>query len=152
MKLVFTIMLGLASLVHLYCQNEKTLLFDLHSSAIANGENLHSIHQLFTDFEQKHIKDKYWKEDDFIGKGSAIYIRLLKGSITNILDNIFLITQHEVFGHGFRFREYGFRNNSYNIRPLSGGFARRGVNINERQLGTHEDIAISMGGMDATLC
>ncbi|MBD3237517.1 MAG: hypothetical protein GF330_12495 [Candidatus Eisenbacteria bacterium] len=65
------------------------------------------------------------------------------------------LTQHEYFGHGARYREFGYFDNDYDINlppPLGdgGGWARRGEPApSDRIVTTHEELAIVTGGVEA---
>jgi len=58
-----------------------------------------------------------------------------------------MVAQHEVFGHGFRLREFGVKPISYKIRPLEGSATFNAAQYN--QLSFSEKAAVATGGMEA---
>ena len=139
----------------LSAQSDLRIIWDENQSSIANAENLLSIHQVIYQFSNQHLKTTYWDESSFKGKALGIGYRLTKTILLDYqVDYLAHLYQHEVFGHGYRFREYGFEDNSYNINAFlpygsSGGFAAWGTRQGGR-LGVHENIAVSSGGMEAS--
>ena len=136
-------------------QINKVFVLDKQASSITSSQNLFSIYQIAADFQDDNIKIKYWKENNWKRKSLGIGYRFLKMIlIDQQIDHLTFLLQHEVFGHGYRYREFEFQENSYNINlaPPFGngsGFARRGITSYNRKLGIHESIIISSGGMEA---
>jgi len=155
MKTIILIILGISLQVHLLGQSNFAFVFDKEASSIANAENLVSLHRIIYEFENKHIKPKYWDESSWKGKTLGIGYRFTKTVLIDYqIDFLTHLYQHEVFGHGYRFREFEYKRNSYHINLLppygsGGGYARRGETDYARQLGVHERIVINSGGMEA---
>lgn len=136
-------------------QSDLNFLWDKHQSSVANAENLISLHRILYEFENKTIKPSYWKENNFGGKILGVGYRFSKTILLDYqIDFLVHLLQHELFGHGYRYREFEYEDNSFNLNlappyGTGGGFARRGTPDYNRQLGQHEEIAIRSGGMEA---
>ena len=136
-------------------QDDFVFMHDLNLSSISYGQNLISAHKLVSSYEDKLLKPKFWKEDNFIGKTLGIGYRLAKTFYLDLqIDYFAHLTQHEVFGHGYRMRQYGFTNNTYELnlrRPFGkgGGLARFGSPDPNRITGFSEDISLFTGGVEA---
>lgn len=96
----------------------------------------------------------YMKLDDYFypdSKGDTnsymILGRMLKFAIEGTVLSTMMVAQHEVFGHGWRAREFGVPVLGYEIRPFSGSTELSAVAYN--QLLLTEQAAISTGGMEA---
>ncbi len=136
-------------------QERLHLIWDHKSSSIANAENLLTVHRGLYALEGKLINNKYWKEEKIPGKTLGIGYRLLKTALLDFqIDYLTYIVQHEIFGHGYRLREYGYKDNRYEVSMFppygTGGgvafFGDRGT----RLLSQQEAILIRSGGMEAT--
>jgi hypothetical protein len=138
-----------------FAQSSLILNWDKHKSSIASAENLLTIHNTFYKFTDSKIKTKYWEEDSWHKKLGGLAYRFSKSILLdNQADWLVHIHQHEVFGHGFRYREFDLKRNSYNLSLFppygsGGGFALRGRSDYPRFFGAHENIATSMGGMES---
>jgi len=136
-------------------QKEYFIAWDKLGSAPAMAENILTTHKLISDFENKHIKATYWDESNFKGKVLGIGFRLSKTLLFDIhLDFLLHTNQHLIFGSGYRLREFGFTQNNYNIfmfppYGVGGGFARKGINKQNRLLGQHENVTLEFGGVEA---
>ncbi|MEN0006681.1 MAG: hypothetical protein AAF798_21180 [Bacteroidota bacterium] len=132
------------------------LLYDEHQSAYANGENLLSLHRMMATVEDSLLQQTYFNERVNLGKSLGVIYRLFKVTLLDAqLDVLFFLTQHEVFGHGYRFRQAGLTDNSYRISPAfpygdGSGFARFGRNEGNRSISLPEETLMRMGGMEAT--
>ena len=151
--LFFIFLLSLS--VTISAQSSLILNWDKHKSSIASAENLLTIHNAFYKFTDSKIKTKYWEEDSWDKKLGGIVYRFSKTVLfDNQADFLVHIHQKHVFGRGFRFREFGFKANFYNLNLLipfgrSSGLSRRGrPTIINRRMGLHESIAIRIGGME----
>ena len=97
----------------------------------------------------KNIKSKWWNQ--FSNRA----FRLTKGFFWDLaISGIIIDLQNELWGHGYRFREFQFSDNVYNIRaPFpyqnGGGFSERG-NRNNRKTGIHEFMAMNISGQEST--
>lgn len=157
LRLFLLVLFLLISIPHFTSAQTTTYyaLWDRKGSSIVGGEGLLSLHKIIKEYGDKKLPPTYW-EKNWQDKTIGIGYRLAK---TVLLDrqirSLIWQVQHEVFGHGYRYREFGFQNSSYRVRlvlpwPTKGGvFARRGDMPNGHTLGMHEGIAIFLGGMEA---
>ena len=156
MKIFIIIILVISFQINSFGQSDIVFVWDNNASSIANADNLISAHRILYEFENKNIKLSYWKEDNWKRKSFGIGYRLAKTVLLDFqIDYLTYLLQHEVFGHGYRYREFEYKDNSYNISMAfpygkGGGFARWGFTDYNRQLGEHEEIIIRSGGMEAT--
>lgn len=73
--------------------------------------------------------------------------RLGKYFLEKLLISSLMVTQHEVFGHGARAREFHMPITKYVIRPFSGATYFSEIDYNKLHL--HQKIAFTAGGMEA---
>lgn len=158
MKWGWVVVLGLWSL-SLNAQQKAPyfLIYDEDQSAITNGENLLTLHRILSNAEDELFAPTYFNEKVATGKFLGVSYRLGKTIFLDMqVDILTWLLQHEIFGHGYRFRQFGFTDNSYYISPFwpygtGSGFARSGENLQNRALGRHEEIMIFKGGMGASM-
>lgn len=139
-------------------QSYSTVIFDEHQSQNFGASNLTTLHKALYQFEDKHIRDTLFKENNFIRKTGGFGYRMAKLLLLDAqIDCFTALLQHEVFGHGARYRELGYTGNSFNLNlyfPFGdgSGFAQRGVLQPGYKYPTYqENIAISIGGADAEM-
>ena len=136
-------------------QDQYFIIWDKYASAPGMAENLLTVHRMISDFENKNIKSTYWDETKRGGKALGIGFRFVKTALFDLhIDFLLHTNQHLLFGSGYRLREFGFRQNRYNIflfppYGYGGGFARKGNVQDERRLGAHESLLLEFGGMEA---
>lgn len=142
--------------VIILAQSSLILNWDKHKSSIATAENLITLHDVFYKFTDSKIKTKYWEEDKWHKKLGGMSYRFAKSILLDNQANWLVhIHQHEIFGHGFRYREFEMKGNSYKVSLFppyggGGGFAVRGRADYNRRFGAHENIAMITGGMEAS--
>ncbi|MEM7040669.1 MAG: hypothetical protein AAF570_27155, partial [Bacteroidota bacterium] len=131
-------------------------VFDPYYTPKAMGENLLTLHRVTHQFLDRYLPTK-WTDESTPGKKlGGIAYRLGKlVTLDFLLDYFLVVGHHEVFGHGFRFRQAGFSGNAYNVVPPPplgpwGGFAQAGTLPNPWRLGIHDRITIQMGGSEGT--
>ena len=155
MRIIIVLIIGIAFSNMLKSQSEYLLVWDKNASSITSAENLITLHKGLYDFKDKYLKRSYWNENNWKGKSLGVGYRFLKTLLIDIqFDYLTVVHQHEVFGHGARYREFGLRGNSYHIPlapPYGSGkaFAKSGTATN-RQFGAHEYIARTTGGMEGS--
>lgn len=129
--------------------------WDEHGSSAIGGENMYSVNAGLHFVIDKILPNGLGKEERIGQKLGGIGYRLAKLVLADAqVDLTMHLFQHEFFGHGFRYREFGFRNNSFVINAYppygpGGGFARTGRGQIGRSLGIHERVAMNSGGMEA---
>jgi len=139
-------------------QSYSTIIFDEHQSQNFGSSNLITLHKVVYQFEDKHIRDTLFKENNFIKKTGGFGYRMAKLLLLDAqIDCFTALLQHEVFGHGARYRELGYNENSFNLNlyfPFGdgSGFAQRGVLQSGYKSPTYqENISIAIGGVDAEM-
>lgn len=137
-------------------ERQYKLLWDPWMSGRASGEGLFTLHHVWSNFEHQHIPLKFNEERTFGKKLLGIGYRGAKlATLDFLVDYLTVIPTHEVFGHGFRYREMGFENNAFSVRlppPLGiwGGFAQRGNRTVGTFTGEHEEIAMTLAGSEGS--
>jgi len=135
-------------------QSYSHLVFDGKQSQYFGADDLITLHHALYSFEDKYIPNKLFRENNFIKKTAGFGYRAIKLLILDAqLDCFIALTQHEVFGHGSRFREMGFKKNTFNLNlywpfgDASGtsyyGTLKTGMKYPTAQ----EYIAINIGGV-----
>ncbi len=138
-----------------FAQAPYNLILDYPLSSRALSEDLVTAHKLIYTVENKYLKPKLFDEDNAFRKLSGMAYRFGKTVFIDIpIDHIILLVQHEVYGHGYRYREMGYINNHYQIKlpppyDCGGGMAYRGEWKGEgfRNPTRHEEIIASVGGI-----
>lgn len=139
-------------------QSYSRITFDKQQSQYFGAYNLITLHHALYSFEDKHIRDTLFKENNFLKKAAGISYRIAKLILLDVQgDGFIALAQHEVFGHGARFREFGFEKNSFNLNlyPPYGdgsGYARYGTLKEDWKYPTiQEDMAVNIGGVDGEM-
>jgi hypothetical protein len=132
------------------------LLFDLTNSPRAGAENLLSTHRLLFSLEQKVLPPAWSDESTFLEKTGGVAYRLAKFVIIdNVFNHFTYVLQHEVFGHGARYREFGYSDVSYEINPFFPWGSGKGWTFprgapDDRKMAVHELLTAAAGGMEAS--
>ena len=114
-------------------QSNSAIIFDQHQSAVFGSYNLLTLHRGLYTLEDKYIPNQPFRENNFWKKTAGFGYRLVKLlALDAQIDHLMALTQHEVFGHGSRFREFGYTGNSFNLNMYfpfgnGSGFARWGT-------------------------
>ena len=127
---------------------------DATRSSQIGAENLAAIHRVVYALENRILSPRLFDESTKRRKTAGILYRLGKTVLVdNIVDHLLVLIQHEVFGHGARFREFGYRNISYDLSLFPPYGSSRGTAYGsrdpERRTTRHERIVISIGGSEA---
>ena len=97
----------------------KTFLFDKNFSCISSSYNIISLHQFLVYQQNKLLKPKLFHERSLPRKTFGILYRISKGILIDMLiDEYLMLVQHEVFGHGDKFREFNLINHTYEMNPF----------------------------------
>ncbi len=119
------------------------------------GDILLTAHYAVGRLEDNFLLPSPWSEADWLGKSGAVAYRILKfGFIDyNLLAFFTAIPQHEIFGHGYRVREFGFGDPEYSFSPPAP--YGDGVGITKfsypRQGPTDDqELAVTIGGVEAS--
>lgn len=136
-------------------QAQYYLCFDKTLSEGVGAENIITLHKALFSFENKYLPTKLSDENTILKKSGGISYRLGKSFITYNVSYLGGLTQHEVFGHGSRYREFGQTESSYHLSlpfPLGkgNGFAQSGTPAKGtyRFISHYESSAKTFGGME----
>jgi hypothetical protein len=128
------------------------LTYDPDLSSRAGADNLLGAYYLITGVEDRFLPPKWNEENRFLTKLGGIGYRLAKLSFVDypLLSVYPYFFQHEVFGHGYRAREFGYKDIEYSFSgPFSGGGAQTRFRYGSQRLTWDMDIAMAMGGVEA---
>lgn len=140
-----------------YPQSYFSIIFDKNKSEVFGAHNLIVAHHTAYDFTDKILPNNFFEENTFIKKTFGFGYRMTKLFLFEAQqDHIIFLMQHEVFGHGARYREFGHINNSYNLNlyfPFGkgGGFARSGNLKKGYNISPDESLTKTFGGSEASL-
>ena len=88
-------------------------------SASMGAENLIAIHRAVYALQDRALKPKLFDETTKARKSAGILYRLGKTALLdNVIDHLPALVQHEVFGHGARFREFGLQGDLLSLQPV----------------------------------
>jgi len=132
-------------------KQHQIFLFDKNFSCISSSYNIISLHQLLVYQQNKLLKPKLFHEGSLPRKTLGIIYRISKTILIDMLiDEYLMLVQHEVFGHGDKFREFNLINHTYKMNPFwpygdGSGWAWADY-PNGRGMSYHEEMAISFNG------
>lgn len=157
-KIIFLIVCAISCALSASAQSYSKIVFDGEKSENFGSENLITLHRVLYSFEDKHLSDTLFHEFNFVRKTVGFGYRMAKLLLLDAqIDGFIALSQHEVFGHGSRFREFGFIENSFNLNlyPPFGnasGFANRGkLKPGYKYPTAHENIAINLSGVEGEM-
>jgi hypothetical protein len=113
-------------------QTYYTLSFDRHQSEVFGASNLITAHKALYTFQDRYVPDTLFKENRFFKKAGGFVYRMARFWLLDAqIDYLTILTQHEVFGHGARYREMGHTENSFHLNLFfpygdGSGYARSG--------------------------
>lgn len=155
MKYLYLLTFYLLSLSCL-AQKSYSLLWDDYYSPMAAGESLLTANRVASDALWKVLPAKLTAETTRKQRNLGRIYRAAKFLFLEAtLDHLTMLTQHEVFGHGARYRQLGFKENFYHMELLppygsGGGIANWGkLDPPERIITDQEWIMAYMGGSEA---
>ena len=134
------------------------LLLDKNFTSLTAAETLTSLNQAIYKMEERLIptsignKNKSKWRQQFSNK----VFRLTKAFFWDLaISGTIVEVQHEMFGFGYRYRQFGYTENSYHIQaPFpyknGGGFTDRGLRQSGRTNGKHETIMMETAGYEST--
>ncbi len=133
---------------------QHRIWLDPNLSMYVGAEDLLTMHWAVMTSEDYFAPAKLWSENQFLGKAGGIAYRLAKLSLLDFTIDYFpTLIQHEYFGHGYRFREYGVTDMNFLLRlppPYDNGGGstqpKRGI---DRQWSRDEWSAIATAGVEA---
>jgi hypothetical protein len=140
-----------------YGQADKEIIFDGRQSEVFGAKNLTTLHSVLYHFQDKVIPDTLFRENKWWKKSTGFIYRMARLWLFDAqVDYLIALSQHEVFGHGSRFRELGFKNNSFHLSLFfpygSGhGFANYGGWTPGNVVSQQEQITATFGGNEGNL-
>lgn len=130
------------------------VMVDESMSARVGAENLAAAHRALYGLENRLLKPRLFDERTVARKSAGVLYRLGKSLLVdNVIDYLAMLTQHEVFGHGARMREFGFKRITYRLAlppPYGRGTgSASGYTSRDRRTTRHERISVYAGGSEA---
>lgn len=156
-SLLFSVFFLLVAVPHAFDQVQYPLLFDNIYSARMGAHSIITLHRGIYGLENRFLKARWFEENNFGKKAAGLTYRLAKTILLdNVVDHLSFLAQHEVFGHGARYREFGFVANEFtlNLPPPYGdgkGWAQTGYLEEQREVSPHEYIAMKFGGSESNI-
>ncbi len=126
--------------------------YDTDIGSRAGADNLLGAYNLITGWEDRLLPPRWNEENRFLTKVGGIGYRVAKLSLVDypLLTVYPYFFQHEVFGHGYRAREFGYKDIEYTFAvPFTGGGAQTRFRYGSQRLTWDMDIAMAMGGVEA---
>lgn len=131
------------------------LVFDRTQSQFFAAENIQTIHKFVYQGMDRILPPKLWEEEKRGRKVLGMGYRLGKTFLLDFtVDHLAILINHEIFGHGSRYREFGAEESVYHLElaPPWGpgsGFARMGGLPEGRYLSQTERSLITISGNEA---
>ncbi|MDX8430495.1 MAG: hypothetical protein SNF33_01630 [Candidatus Algichlamydia australiensis] len=119
----------------------QAIVVDPNFSPFAGGYDILFFHHLLTKGEDYLLRNKNKDRP-----GAAWYRFFEIFLFWDLLDNMLSVTQHEVFGHGYRLRDEGENVQGYMVSPWA-GWTR--FDPNESTFKTGELMAVNIAGLEA---
>ena len=149
--------LGMTVSLNAFGQSYPPIIFDKQQSEYFGAYNLITLHKSVYSFQDKYIPDTIITEKNFFGKAFGFAYRMGKLFVLDFQEDFFIaLVQHEAFGHGARYREFGHQDNTFHFSPFfpfgtGSGFASSG-NLKSGEIITpHESITKVFSGNEANL-
>lgn len=157
-KVIFS---ALVCILWIFCTASRAevqypLIIDKTYSPEVGAHNLITLHRGIYALENRLFKTRWFDENTFGKKTLGVTFRLCKTILLdNTLDHLSFLVQHEVFGHGSRYREFGHKKNRYELSLMfpyghSSGWAKDGALSSGRVITPHENMAMIIGGSEAS--
>jgi hypothetical protein len=138
-------------------QSDKEIIFDSRQSEVFGAKNLTALHSVLYHFQDKIIPDTLFRENKWWKKSGGFVYRMARLWLFDAqVDYLIALSQHEVFGHGARFREMGYNSNSFHLGLFfpygSGhGFANHGGWTPGNIITLQESLTATFGGNEGNL-
>lgn len=137
-------------------QTYYTVAFDRNQTEVFGAGNLITAHKALYTFQDGYVPDTLFMENRGYKKAVGFFYRMARFCLLDAqLDYLTILTQHEVFGHGARYREMGYKENSFHLNLFfpygdGSGYARSGqMPTGARHPTNHERIAMAFAGNEA---
>lgn len=145
----------LIAVPHASAQVQYPFLIENTYSVRLGAHNIITLHRGIYGLENRILKTSWFNENNFGKKVAGLTYRLAKTILVdNVLDHLSFLSQHEVFGHGARYREFGFVENEFtlNLPPPYGngvGWAQTGHLEEDKMIAPHESLGMIFGGSES---
>ena len=131
------------------------ILWDDDMSPATAAQDILTVHHEIYRFTERYLPETFWDESKFGNKLLGLGYRLSKTMLLDFqVDHLAQTVQHEAFGHGFRFREFGFYNNVFRVDLLppfgNGGGSATPGDLSRTRINPVEVVMMEGGGMEAT--
>lgn len=120
-----------------------SLQIDRYFSPEVGSDLIISVLRGYQFLDDKLTPGNLTDNNSYIRLGRVAKFLLLEGSLVGIGE----VAQHEMFGHGFRAREFHLKNLHYHITPWSGSTSFKAEEF--QSLSCHEKAAVNTGGIEA---
>lgn len=153
----FIAVISFTSVFNSYGQYNSPFIYDSHQSEYVGACDLITLHRSVYSFQDKYIPDTLFSERKLFRKTAGFGYRIGKLFLLDVQEDFFIsLIQHEAFGHGARYREFGYKENSYYLSPFfpfgtSSGYARSGELKQGEIVTYHESVAKVFSGNEANL-
>lgn len=123
MKTYFTFLFLVVYSMPSFGQIDNPIVIDGRQSMYFGAYNLNFAYQLLNQVEDRYVPDTLFHNGKKFNKFLNATYRFSKlMTIDHFQAHYTKLLQHEVFGHGARYREFGFKGNAFNIQaPLPFG-------------------------------
>jgi len=151
------VILKMTVIPYIFGQSYPPIIFDKQQSEYFGAYNLITLQKSAYTFQEKYIPDSLFIEGNPLRKTLGISYRLGKLFLLDFQqDFLIALVQHEAFGHGARYREFGFERNSYHFSPFfpfgnGSGFAHSGLLKPGEIMTPQESITNIFSGNEANL-
>ncbi len=137
-------------------QSTNQLIFDGNQSQYFGAENIITLQKMICQMEDRVLPIRFSDESTFGQKVAGIGYRGAKILAIDLpVDYLSFLVQHEVFGHGSRYREVGYKDFYVELNlPFPYGPGRgfiRASGLGESVTSQTEDLMSIAGGMEGTL-
>jgi|GEM_PF-3151542 len=155
LKIVLLFILLFAGWNTLSGQTYYTFSFDRHQSENFGAANLITLHKALYTFQDSYVPDSLFRENRAYKKAGGFFYRMARFCLLDAqFDYLTMLTQHEVFGHGARYREMGYRENAFHLNLFfpygdGSGYAKTGNLSSGYKTSVHEHIAMVFAGNEA---
>jgi hypothetical protein len=135
---------------------EPTIVVDRTLSPVAGASTILAADGALAALEERLLPATLWPEGSVARKAGGVAYRTVKlVLLDNPVEVELALTRHEVFGHGARLREYGFREITYELRlpppyGIGAGATTWDPTATKRTISPAEDILVRTAGIESS--
>jgi hypothetical protein len=130
-----------------------SLIWEKNISPYCAAEDLYTLHAALYTFEEDVLAPNKTLDSTESGAAFRLPFRLARFMLLDLpIDYMPMLIQHEVFGHGYRGIEAGYRDASYSLHfppPFEDGHGYAQLANLSKATSRDQDIVISAGGIEA---